>query len=103
MLDGLDDGYPNPEELRYYNEVMGGTRRADEPAYFQRHVTWLNHSPQDTTAREVAVAYLTVSPENNTLDHDTADQAMQYGNEPGMGVYYSSAVIVADFRKSQGS
>ncbi|RSM00093.1 hypothetical protein CEP52_009324 [Fusarium oligoseptatum] len=46
-------------------------------AFPRRDVTWLNHAPNSRTATEFAVAFIT------------------YGNEPGIGGYYSTAVILA--------
>lgn len=62
-LDGLDEdaGYPEPEELWHSDEIIGGIHWTRDPAYFRDHVTWLNHSPRETTPRELAVAYLVVS------------------------------------------
>ncbi|KAK4233095.1 hypothetical protein C8A03DRAFT_19759, partial [Achaetomium macrosporum] len=76
-----DEPYPDPETLEYC-EYVGYRRTEGTKAYDHEYVTWLNHSPYKETPRELAVA------------------AMTWGNEPGMGVYYSSAVIIADFRRS---
>ncbi|KAI1062968.1 hypothetical protein LB507_005760 [Fusarium sp. FIESC RH6] len=50
--------------------------------YDLEQVTWLNHRPDRQTSKELSVAYLT------------------YGNEPGMGTFYSSAVVVAKIKGS---
>lgn len=62
-LDGLDedDGYPDPEELQYYSEVVGGVRWSQEDAYVREPVTWLNNSPGKSSPQEFAVAFLVVS------------------------------------------
>lgn len=70
-LDGLGDGYPDPEEL-HYTDYSGGDYygadyscdhidRTGDMAFTRDHVTWLNHHPQKTTPRELAVAFLVVS------------------------------------------
>ncbi|KAH7182606.1 uncharacterized protein B0J16DRAFT_321377 [Fusarium flagelliforme] len=46
--------------------------------YSREKINWLNHRPGSHTSKELAVAFAT------------------YGNEPGTGAYYSSAVIIAE-------
>ncbi|KAK5989672.1 hypothetical protein PT974_07927 [Cladobotryum mycophilum] len=81
-----EDGYPHPETVFKYTRVpiaKSGPRRRPyelrEDYFFTTdNVTWLNHAPNEETAKELSIAYIT------------------YGNEPGIGSYYSSAVIMAD-------
>ncbi|KAK3328729.1 hypothetical protein B0H66DRAFT_532 [Apodospora peruviana] len=52
----------------------------ETPLYRRQNVAWLNHIPTKDTPKELALAFIT------------------YGNQYDLDYYYSSAVIIADFR-----
>ncbi|EWY95012.1 hypothetical protein FOYG_04147 [Fusarium oxysporum NRRL 32931] len=58
------------------------SRKTRGKFYPRRDVTWLNGPPDSEVSKELAVAFIT------------------YGNEPGIGAYYTSAVIVAKVNTS---
>ncbi|RSL41587.1 hypothetical protein CEP53_012677 [Fusarium sp. AF-6] len=90
LRDRSERGYSDDEEANY--DCVSASLRpvltfpdgnqdeaAPDPstAFPRQGVTWLNHAPNSRTATEFAVAFRT------------------YGNQPGIGAYYSSAVILA--------
>ncbi|OAQ79361.1 oxidoreductase [Purpureocillium lilacinum] len=53
-------------------------RMITKNAYVRRPVTWLNHAPDEQTPKELAIAFIA------------------YGNDPGLGAWYSAAAITAE-------
>jgi hypothetical protein len=68
--------------------------------YPRKDVNWLNGPPNSEVSKELAVAFITVSIQACYTANRGTDVSLQYGNEPEINGYYTSAVIVGKVGKS---
>lgn len=70
--------------------------------YQREKVTWLNGPSSKGPSKEFAIACLTVSGiPFPAVARVSLTYPRQYGNEPGIGAFYSFAVIVAELSEQQ--